>query len=80
MPWPDCQLPVQLPILDPLDSIGVAVNHVMVLIGVTTPWYYHVIVSIGVATPWYYHAIVSIGVTTPWLGAAAAWYCQMMVV
>jgi hypothetical protein len=80
MPWPDCQSPVRSPISDPLDSIGVAVDHVMVSIGVTTPWYYHVIVSIGVATPWYYHAIVSIGVTTPWLGAAAAWYRRMMVV
>ena len=69
-----------MPILDPLNLIGVAVNHVIVLIGVTTPWYYHVIVSIGVATPWYYHIIVSIGVTTPWLGAAATWYYWMMVV
>jgi hypothetical protein len=69
MLWPDCQSPVRLPISDPLDSIGV-----------TTPWYYHVIVSIGVTTPWYYHVIVSIGVTTPWLGAAATWYCRMMVV
>ena len=69
-----------MPILDPLDSIGVAVDLVIVLIGVTTPWYYHVIVSIGVTTPWYYHVIVSIGVTTPWLDAAATWYRRMMVV
>jgi len=38
MLWPDYQSPVQLPILDPLDLIGVAINHVIVSIGVTTPW------------------------------------------
>jgi hypothetical protein len=51
MLWPDCQSPVRSPILDPLDSIGVAVDHVIVLIGVTTPW-------LGVAATWYRQMMV----------------------